>query len=196
MWTWVAVLSISNHQWANLYPQGKSHPSRVFTIRCSLKLGNIMINENMEIKIGDFGLAAKLEHPTERRKTICGTPNYLAPEIINNLGHSYEVDIWSLGVIMYQYILFRYTLLYGRPPFETSDIKKTYKRIKECQYTFNEEIHVSNNAKNLISRILIVDPSKRLTLDEIKMHPFMTNNKIPKELPPSALSQPLSRHFI
>lgn len=82
-----------------------------------------MINEEMQIKIGDFGLAAKLEFNSQKRKTICGTPNYLAPEIIDGKGHSYEVDIWSLGVIMY-------ALLFGRPPFETNDVKKTYKRIK------------------------------------------------------------------
>lgn len=76
-----------------------------------------MIDGSMEVKLGDFGLAAKLEYLGEKRKTICGTPNYLAPEIINNMGHSYEVDVWSLGVIMYLYKPFSYTLLYGRPPF-------------------------------------------------------------------------------
>jgi polo-like kinase 1 len=89
-----------------------------------------------------------------------------------------------------------YTLLYGRPPFETSDVKKTYKKIKECQYTFNDAISVSFNAKNLISRALVLDPSKRITLDQILNHPFMTSNKIPKQLPSSILSEPLSKSFI
>jgi polo-like kinase 1 len=102
------------------------------------------------------------------------------------LGHSYEVDVWSLGVVVY-------TLLYGRPPFETSDVKKTYKRIRECQYTFNEDVPVSANAKNLISRLLVVDPSKRLTLAEVLLHPFMTGSRIPKQLPSSVLTQPLPR---
>jgi len=63
----------------------------------------------MEIKLGDFGLATKLEFDGERKRTICGTPNYIAPEILEgkDSGHSYEVDVWSLGVIAY-------TLLIGK----------------------------------------------------------------------------------
>ena len=141
-----------------------------------------MLDGSMEVKLGDFGLAAKLDYAGEKRKTICGTPNYLAPEIVNNSGHSYEVDVWSLGVVMY-------TLLYGRPPFETTDVKKTYKKIKECQYTFNEDIHVSSTAKNLIGKVLVVDPSKRLTLEQILAHPFISHSKVPKQLPVSVLTQ-------
>lgn len=70
----------------------------------------------MKIKIGDFGLASKLEFEGEKKRTICGTPNYIAPEILEaKNGHSYEVDIWSLGVIIY-------TLCVGKPPFETNDV--------------------------------------------------------------------------
>ena len=54
----------------------------------------------MEIKIGDFGLATKLEFDGERKRTICGTPNYIAPEVLCKRGHSFEVDVWSLGCIM------------------------------------------------------------------------------------------------
>lgn len=67
----------------------------------SLKLGNLFLNKNMELKLGDFGLATKLEFEGEKKRTICGTPNYIAPEVLDGkVGHSYEVDVWSLGVIM------------------------------------------------------------------------------------------------
>mmetsp|Transcript_31604 Transcript_31604/g.30916 ORF Transcript_31604/g.30916 Transcript_31604/m.30916 type:complete len:115 (+) Transcript_31604:280-624(+) len=82
-------------------------------IHRDLKLGNLFLNDKMEIKLGDFGLATKLEFDGERKRTICGTPNYIAPEVLEGKGgHSYEVDIWSLGVIIY-------TLIVGKPPFET-----------------------------------------------------------------------------
>ena len=84
-------------------------------IHRDLKLGNLFLNDKMEIKLGDFGLATKLDFEGERKRTICGTPNYIAPEIIDGKnGHSYEVDVWSLGVIMY-------ALLVGKPPFETPE---------------------------------------------------------------------------
>jgi len=77
-------------------------------IHRDLKLGNLFLNEKMEIKLGDFGLATKLEFDEEKKHTICGTPNYIAPEILDGkTGHSYPVDIWSLGVIIY-------TLLIGK----------------------------------------------------------------------------------
>lgn len=93
------------------------HRRRV--IHRDLKLGNLFLDKNMRLKVGDFGLAAQLEFAGDRRRTICGTPNYIAPEILDSKhGHSFEVDIWSLGVIVY-------TMVFGRPPFETSDVKTT-----------------------------------------------------------------------
>lgn len=62
--------------------------------------GNFFVSESMELKLGDFGLAAKLEPAGHRRKTICGTPNYLSPEVLNKQGHGCESDIWALGCVM------------------------------------------------------------------------------------------------
>ena len=145
----------------------------------------------MEIKLGDFGLAAKLEFDNEKRHTVCGTPNYLAPEILENkTGHTYGVDIWSLGVVIY-------TLVVGRPPFETPDVKSTYKKIKMCAYSFPEHIPLSDNVKNLISKILQLDPAKRPSLDDIMRHPFLNNGKgIPRYLPLSTLACPPSKNYL
>nr|P0C8M8.1 RecName: Full=Probable serine/threonine-protein kinase CCRP1; AltName: Full=Cell-cycle related Protein 1 [Zea mays] len=165
------------------------HSRRV--IHRDLKLGNLLLNDKMELKICDFGLAAKLEFDGEKRKTVCGTPNYIAPEVIEGKGgHSYEVDTWSLGVIIY-------TLLVGRPPFETSDVKQTYKRIKACEYSFPDHVSVSDTAKNLVQKMLTLDPSKRPSLDEILQHPFLKNaNNIPKFLPASTLACPPSTSYL
>jgi polo-like kinase 1 len=139
-----------------------------------LKLGNLFLNEKMEIKLGDFGLATKLEFEGEKKKTICGTPNYIAPEILDGkVGHSYEVDIWSIGVILYQIFIinnFRYTLIIGKPPFETPDVKTTYKKIKMNSYSFPEHLPISDGARNLITKILNLDPTRRPSLDEILNH--------------------------
>jgi polo-like kinase 1 len=143
------------------------HSHRI--IHRDLKLGNLFLNDKMQIKLGDFGLATKLDFDGEKKRTICGTPNYIAPEVLEGrAGHSYEVDIWSLGVIIY-------TLIIGKPPFETTDVKATYGRIKRNQYSFPEHVSISDEARDLISRILTGDPSARPTLEQICMHPFMTS---------------------
>ena len=166
------------------------HSHRV--IHRDLKLGNLFLSEKMQVKCGDFGLAAKLDFDDERRRTVCGTPNYIAPEVLESKfnGHSYEVDIWSFGVIMYAMII-------GKPPFETSEIKQTYKRIKAIQYSFPDGIPISDNAKDLIKRILVLDPNKRPSIDEILDHPFFhTGFKIPRLLPPSTLACPPSAAYM
>ena len=165
------------------------HSHRV--IHRDLKLGNLFISDKMEIKVGDFGLATKLEFDGERKRTVCGTPNYIAPEILEGkAGHSYEVDIWSLGVIMY-------TLIIGKPPFETNNVKETYKRIKIGNYSFPEHAVISEPAKDLIQSILVLDPYKRRKLDEILAHDFFNIGiSIPKTMQQSTLACPPSLNYI
>ena len=164
------------------------HQHRV--IHRDLKLGNLFLSDKLEIKIADFGLATKLEFEGDRKRTVCGTPNYIAPEVLDGKhGHSYEVDIWSLGVIIF-------TLIVGKPPFETSSVKTTYKRIKVNAYAFPEHILVSDEAKDLIFKVLNLDPLRRLTLDQILDHKFLSRKNIPKSLPSSSLACPPPASFM
>lgn len=143
-----------------------------------LKLGNLFLDADVRLKVGDFGLAAQLEHDGEKKRTICGTPNYIAPEILEGKhGHSYEVDIWSFGVILY-------TMIIGRPPFETSDVKTTYKRIRSNQYGFPDTVRISQQAKDLITCILRTDPRARPSLDEILASSwFQSAQRLPPPVP-------------
>ncbi|XP_043798427.1 serine/threonine-protein kinase polo isoform X2 [Apis laboriosa] len=148
-------------------------------IHRDLKLGNLFLSDDLQVKIGDFGLATRLEHEGERKKTVCGTPNYIAPEILTKAGHSYEVDIWSIGCIMY-------TLLVGKPPFETSSLKETYARIKQVQYKI--PTHINTIAMNMISNMLQGNPSKRPSITKLMKDPFFTCGFMPLSLPLSCLT--------
>ncbi|XP_018416603.1 PREDICTED: serine/threonine-protein kinase PLK1 [Nanorana parkeri] len=150
-------------------------------IHRDLKLGNLFLNDDMDVKIGDFGLATKVEFDGERKKTLCGTPNYIAPEVLGKKGHSFEVDIWSLGCIMY-------TLLVGKPPFETSCLKETYIRIKKNDYSIPR--HINPVAGALIQRMLRSDPTTRPTIDELLNDEFFTSGYIPSRLPTTCLTVP------
>jgi serine/threonine protein kinase len=127
-------------------------------IHRDLKLGNLFLDKDMHIKVGDLGLATRVEDKDEKRKTICGTPNYIAPEIIQGdktkRGHSFEVDIWSMGVILY-------TVLIGKPPYEAKDVKATYQRILNNEYSFPRHVEISHAAKSLIKSLLQSKPADR-----------------------------------
>ena len=139
--------------------EGVQYIHRTNVIHRDLKLGNLFLDKHMGIKIGDLGLAVKLGKTSEKRTTICGTPNYIAPEVIDCLnggqrGHSFEVDVWAIGVIMY-------ATLVGKPPYEAKDVKSTYKRILNNEYSFPEKLSISNHAKDLITGMLQSKPEHR-----------------------------------
>ena len=134
----------------------------------------------MQVKIGDMGLATKLSNRMDKRNTLCGTPNYIAPEVLVKKGHSFEVDIWSMGCIMY-------TMLVGKPPFETSSLKDTYARIKRNEYVIPED-KVGPSAADLITSMLHPVPVERPSIETILSSDFITVGYMPKRLPPSALT--------
>lgn len=153
------------------------HDNRI--IHRDLKLSNLFLDDELNVKIGDFGLSTRLENLRERKKSVCGTPNFIAPEIINESGHSYEVDIWSIGCVMY-------TLLVGTPPFKTDILKETIAKIRRCDYTLPSFINHLPAA--MISEMIQWDPSKRPSVHKCIEHTFLTNYEIPSPLPLSCLT--------
>ncbi|RWS28472.1 phosphorylase b kinase gamma catalytic chain: skeletal muscle/heart isoform-like isoform X1, partial [Leptotrombidium deliense] len=137
-----------------------------------LKPENILLDDNMNIKITDFGFAKVLK-PNETLSDLCGTPGYLAPELLrssmyeNASGYGKEVDVWACGVIMY-------TLLVGFPPFWHRKQMIMLRNIMEGKYEFcsPEWDHITDQPKDLIRKLLVTDPKKRLKTNDILQHPF------------------------
>ncbi|KAB1281884.1 Serine/threonine-protein kinase PLK4 [Camelus dromedarius] len=132
-----------------------------------LTLSNLLLTRNMNIKIADFGLATQLKMPHEKHYTLCGTPNYISPEIATRSAHGLESDIWSLGCMFY-------TLLIGRPPFDTDTVKNTLNKVVLADYEM--PTFLSREAKDLIHQLLRRNPADRLSLSSVLDHPFMSRN--------------------
>ena len=133
-------------------------------IHRDLKPENILIDERMRAKLSDFGWSTYLKG-NYKRSTICGTPIYLAPEIINGIGHDEKIDIWCVGVLMFE-------LITGQPPWKGEDVRTVKRNISQLK--INWPRNIDKDAKDLISKILRYIPEERPSLRTILMHPFFT----------------------
>ena len=131
-------------------------------IHRDIKPENVLLNEGMAAKLTDFGWSNYIQEEKER-KTVCGTPIYLAPEIIKEQGHDERVDIWCIGVLLFE-------LITGSVPFRGNDIETLKSNILHLKITWPKEMNP--DAKDLISKILKLDPNKRLPLEDMLQHPF------------------------
>ena len=133
-------------------------------IHRDIKPENVLLADNFVAKLTDFGWSNYIQED-QKRTTVCGTPIYLAPEIIKEQGHDERVDIWCIGVLLFE-------LTTGTVPFPGNDIESLENNILKMRIQWPKEINV--DAKNLISKILKLDPNARISLSDMLKHPFIT----------------------
>ncbi len=131
-------------------------------IHRDIKPENVLLNDGIVAKLTDFGWSNYIQEEKER-KTVCGTPIYLAPEIIKEQGHDERVDIWCIGVLLFE-------LITGKVPFHGPDIESLKSNILHLKIVWPKEMNP--DAKDLISKILKLDPNQRLPLEDMLKHPF------------------------
>ena len=153
-----------------------------------LKPENLLLDAEQNVKLADFGLS-NMMRDGHFLSTSCGSPNYAAPEVISgNLYAGPEVDVWSCGVILY-------ALLCGSLPFDDDNIANLFRKIKSGIYAMPS--HLSDGARDLIPKMLIVDPMKRISIAQIRKHPWFLKN-LPQYLfyqpEPTAIGAPIPIH--
>ena len=142
------------------------HHMKPIIIHRDIKPENVLLGEGLVAKLTDFGWSNYMQED-EKRKTVCGTPIYLAPEIIKEEGHDEKVDIWCIGVLLFE-------LTTGNVPFQGNDIDTLKDNILHLRIAWPKDINI--DAKNLIKKILKLDPGSRISLEEMLQHPFFTKH--------------------
>jgi serine/threonine protein kinase len=137
-------------------------------IHRDIKPENILIGADNELKLADFGWS--VHAPSTKRQTMCGTLDYLPPEMVNGESHDKSVDYWAIGILCYEFLV-------GRPPFESPNQSETYTKIKNLSFTFPS--HVSTGARDLIRKLLVLDPLKRINLEEVMEHEWIQSHVNP-----------------
>jgi serine/threonine protein kinase len=137
-------------------------------IHRDIKPENILVGLNGELKLADFGWAV---HSVSKRTTLCGTLDYLSPEMVDGKENDPAVDVWGLGVLLYE-------LLVGSPPFQGESQKAIYRRIRMCDLRF--PTFVTYLARDLISKFLKKDPAKRIALKDVPKHRWVVQQLGPR----------------
>ena len=133
-------------------------------IHRDIKPENVLLGDNMRAKLTDFGWSNYMQGDF-KRTTVCGTPIYLAPEMINNTGHDEKVDIWCIGVLLFE-------LITGQQPWKGSDVQTVKYNISRLKINWPKQM--DRTAADLISKILRYNPEERISLRNMLMHPFFT----------------------
>lgn len=136
-------------------------------IHRDIKPENILLGFQNTLKLTDFGWSVTNLN-NSRRRTLCGTMDYLSPELIKSREYDNKVDVWALGVLTYE-------LLVGTPPFLEDSKEMTYKRIKRRDLKFPD--HISSQARDIISKLLEYEPNARIALGDVKKHPWILKNR-------------------
>uniref|UniRef100_A0A3B5B6V5 non-specific serine/threonine protein kinase n=1 Tax=Stegastes partitus TaxID=144197 RepID=A0A3B5B6V5_9TELE len=142
-------------------------------IHRDIKPENLLLGANGELKIADFGWS--VHTPSSRRSTLCGTLDYLPPEMIEGKTHDEKVDLWSLGVLCFEFLV-------GKPPFEAKTHEETYRRISRVEYTYPAQTNISAGAKDLVARLLKHNPMHRLPIEGVLSHPWVVQNSTKKPI--------------
>jgi len=143
------------------------HAKRI--VHRDVKLDNILLNVDGTVKLCDFGVSKQVKEG-EIMNEQCGTPAYIAPEILRDKGYTgFAVDVWSLGVCLY-------AMLYGTVPFKANNMSELHQLILKAKYSMKDEkAEVSDEAKGLIRALLDPDCQKRPSLKQVKKHPWLAN---------------------
>lgn len=131
-------------------------------IHRDLKPENILLDKDNKVKICDFGWCVQ---SNEMRTTFCGTLDYMAPEMVLGKGHTFQLDLWAMGVLLYE-------LIHGYAPFRALADAEKCKQILSADMNFTS--HISPAAKDLITKLLKTEPSERLALNSVLSHPWMS----------------------
>ncbi|KAG8979655.1 hypothetical protein FRB90_008028, partial [Tulasnella sp. 427] len=136
-----------------------------------LKPENLLLDSHKNIKIADFGMAA-MEIANGMLETSCGSPHYASPEIVAGKAyHGSASDIWSCGVVLF-------ALLVGRLPFDDPNMRVLLQKVRAGRFEIPS--YVPSEAKDLIRRMLVVDPEYRIAMPDIIKHPFFCNPSVPR----------------